>query len=66
MSEGFFIAFGKGRGAVRIDGEEIALKGIEQSGYEKPFLAPGEWAPLLTEKITHCDVSLTEGYSVTF
>ena len=47
-------------------GAEVVLEGIEQPGYEAPSLAPGERAPLLTEKITHCDVSLTEGYGVTF
>ena len=61
LAEGFFVAFGEGWGAVGIDGV-----GIEQPGYEEPSLAPGERAPLLTEKITHCDVSLTEGYGVTF
>lgn len=66
LAEGFFVAFGEGWGAVGIDGAEIVLEGIEQPGYEEPSLAPGERAPLLTEKITHCDVSLTEGYGVTF
>ena len=65
MAEGFFVAFGEGWGAVGIDGAEVVLEGIEQPGYEEPSLAPGERAPLLTEKITHCDVSLTEGYGVT-
>ena len=66
LAEGFFVAFGEGWGAVGIDGAEVVLEGIEQPGYEEPSLTPGERAPLLTEKITHCDVSLTEGYGVTF
>ena len=53
LSKGFFEAFGEGWVAVGIDGAEIALKGIEQPA-------------LLREEITHCDVSLTEGYGVTF
>ena len=66
LSKGFFEAFDEGWVAVGIDGAEIALKGIEQPGDEEPLLAAGERLALLREEITHCDVSLTEGYGVTF
>ena len=42
------------------------FQSIEQTGYEQPLLAAGERATLLGEEVTHCDVSLTEGYGVTF